>query len=441
MDQQKTYSESDQIGEEGQRLVALTVTRLGHIWHDRRVDHGVDGEIELVDPVRRSVSNVHVLVQSKATAGRFPGETESSFHFRLGAADVAYWRGGSNRVIVVCSRPRTSEIWWAPVGRAESPPPGGKSWRLDFDKQRDRLDADSVGRLLSWATADLPGLEVSGRQRRAETLETNLLRIKDLPQEIFFGPTWKPNVRELGPALRGRGYFRSDWIVRGGVIYSFARPDQGGLGGFLDGGIETIDTVEWAQSKDIDTLWMFADLLRQALLEQEHHKLRYHSGKRLFVFRCPRDDRDAVRLKVAPIKPGRTVFQRYYKDDECTEPKDCRHYAAAVRFVQTDVGWAAEINPTYHFTFDGHRDLPWGQDRVKGMKKIEKNPAVRGLVQFWAEYLARPSELGERDRLLLFGDLITFGVEVGIDDKDWQPLGNDERASSRSNCGQQELWT
>ena len=441
MASQKTYSESEQIGEEGQRLVALAVTRLGHIWHDRRVDHGVDGEIELVDPLSRSVSNVHVLVQSKATTGRLSGETEGSFHFRLAAADVAYWRGGSNRVIVVCSRPKTGEIWWAPVERAEPPPPGGKSWRLDFDKHHDRLDADSIGRLLSWATGDLPGLEVSGRQRRAETLESNLLRIDDLPQEIFFAPTWKPNARELGPALRDRGYFRSDWILRGGVIYSFNRPDESGLKDFLDGGFETIDTVEWAQSKDIDTLSMFSDLLRQALLQQEHHKLRYHSGKRLFVFRSPRDDRDAVRLKVAPNKPGRSVFQRYYKDDESTEPKDCRHYAAAVRFVQTDVGWAAEINPTYHFTFDGYRDLPWGQDRVKGMKKLEKNPAVRGLVQFWADYLARPIELGEHDRLLLFGKLVTFGVEVGINDKDWQPPGYGDQASGQPDSDQQELWT
>ena len=437
---QKTYSESDQIGEEGQRLVALTVTRLGHIWHDRRVDHGVDGEIELVDPIRRSASNVHVMVQSKATAGRFPAETKSSFHFLLDAADIAYWRGGSNGVIVVCSRPRDGEIWWAPVDRAKPPLPGRKSWRLDFNKDRDRLNASSVGRLLSWATDDTPGREVSGRQRRAETLETNLVRIEEMPQEIFFGPTWQPNPRQLGPALRDRRYFRSDWIVRGGVIHSFARPDRGGLGDFLDSGYETIDTIEWAQSKDIDTLSMFADLLRQALLEQEHQKLRYHAGKRLFVFRSPRDGRDAVRVKVAPNKPGRTVFQRYYKNDEHIEPMDCRHYAAAVRFVHTDVGWAAEINPTYHFTFDGHRDLPWGQDRVKGMKKIEKNLAVRGLTQFWAEYLARPPELGERDRPLLFGDLIALRVGIGIDDKDWQPPSNDEEANGRSDSGQQELW-
>ena len=436
---QKTYSESHQIGEEGQRLVALTVTRLGHIWHDRRVDHGVDGEIELVDPVGRSASNVHVMVQSKATVGSFPAETESSFHFLLDATDIAYWRGGSNRAIVVCSRPRDGDIWWAPVDRAEPPAPGGKAWRLDFDKDCDRLDESSAGHLLSWATDGTPGRAVSGRQHRAETLETNLLRIEELPQEIFFGPTWNSSARQLGPALRDRGYLRSDWIVRGGLIYSFARPESGGLGDFLDGGYETIDTIEWAESKDFDTLSNFADLLRQALLEQEHEMLRYHSKKRLFVFRGPRDNRDAVKVKVASNKSGRTVFQRYFKGDERTEPKDCRHYAAALRFVCTDEGWVVEINPTYHFTFDGYRDLPWGEDRLKGMKKLEKNPAVRGLVQFWAEYLTRPPGLGDPDRPLRFSGLVTLRVETGIEDKIWNPSKN-ELVLGLSGSDQQELW-
>jgi len=437
---QKTYSRSSQIGEEGQRLIALVVTRLGHIWHDRRVDHGVDGAIELVDPVARSVSNVHVMVQSKSTEGRFPGETVDSFHYLLDTADVAYWRGGSNPVIVVCSRPSTGEVWWAPVDRAEPPASGRRAWRLDFDKESDRLDGNSVGRLLAWSTEATPGGVISGRRRRAETLQTNLLRIKEMPPEIFFGPTWMSSARELGPALRSLGYFRRDWIVRGGVVHSFSKPERGGLGDFLDGGYETIHTVEWAESKDIDTLSMFADLLRQALLDQEHKSLRFLAKKRLFVFWPPRDDRDAMRVKVKPKKPGRTVFQRYFKDAEGTEPKDCRHYAAAIRFSQSDEGWVAEINPTYHFTSDGYRDLPWGDDRVKGMKRIERNPAVRGLVQFWAEYLARPPELGGRYRPLWFGNLVTLDVDIGIDDKDWQTTAGSLR-DVVSDSGQQELWS
>ena len=366
MASQKTYSRSSQIGEEGQRLVALVVTQLGHIWHDRRVDHGVDGSIELVDPFARAASSVHVMAQSKATEGRFPGETDHSFHFLLDATDIAYWRGGSNPVIVVCSRPSAGDVWWAPVDRAEPPAPGRSVWRLDFDKHTDRLDEHSVGRLLSWATKGTRGVAVSGRRHRAETLTTNLLRIEEFPQEIFFGPTWKPSARELGPALRSLSYFQSNWIVRGGVVYSFTRPEIGGLGDFLDGGYETIDTMEWAESKDIDTLSMFADLLRQALRDQEHKKLWYHPKKRLFLFRAPRDDRDGMRVKVKPDKPGRTVFQRYFKDAEGTEPKDCRHYAAAIRFAQTDEGWVAEINPTYHFTFDGRRDPSLGRRPGEG---------------------------------------------------------------------------
>lgn len=279
---QKTYSRSSQIGEEGQRLVALVVTQLDHIWHDRRVDHGVDGAIELVDPLSRAVSNMHVLVQSKATDGAFPAETESSFHFLLDAADVAYWRGGSNPVIVVCSRPSTGDIWWAPVDRAEPPAPGRRTWRLDFDKDSDRLDENSVGRLLSWATAGERGGAISGRRHQAETLTTNLLRIEEMPHEIFFGPTWKPTAHELGPALRNLGYFRTDWIVRGGVVYSFGRPERRGIGDFLDGGYETIDTMEWAESNDIDTLSTLADLLRRGLCDQEYKKLWYHPKKRLF---------------------------------------------------------------------------------------------------------------------------------------------------------------
>lgn len=437
---QKTYSRSSQIGEEGQRLVAWAVTRLGHIWHDRRIDLGVDGAIELVDPLARSASNVHVMVQSKATDGLFPGETESSFHLLLKAADIAYWRGGSTPVIVVCSRPKDGDIWWAPVDRAQPPAPGRKAWRLDFDKESDRLDESSAGRLLSWATQSTSGPVASGRLRRAETLETNLVRIVELPEQIFFATTWKPKPAELGRALRQGGYFRTDWIARSGVVYSFTQPESDGLGRFLDAGYETIDTMEWSESKDIDIQWMFVDLLRQALLEQEHKRLWYHSKKRLFVFRGPRDDSDSVKVKVHPSKAGRTVFQRYFKDDELTEPKDCRHYAAAIRFVLTDEGWVAEINPTYHFTFDGRRELPWGEDRVKGMKKIEKNPAVRGLVQFWAEYLARPPELGDRYRPLLFGELVTLDVDTGIEDQDWKATttGNEDGlADSR----QKGLWS
>ena len=233
--------------------------------------------------------------------------------------------------------------------------------------------------------------------------------------------------------MRDRGYYRSDWIIRGGVVYSFARPEPHALGAFLDGGYETISTSEWANSTDEDVLGSFSNLLRQSLWEQEHRRLWYHRGKRLFLFRAQPESR-VTKVKVVSRKPGRTVVQPYFKEDDQKEVKHYRHYAADVRFVRIDDGWVAEINPTYHFTFDGKRDLPWGAERLKGIKKLERNPAVRGLVRFWAEFLARPPELGETPRQILFGDLVTVDVEIGIDDKAWKPAEANGGAATGEFC-------
>jgi hypothetical protein len=39
-------------------------------------------------------------------------------------------------------------------------------------------------------------------------------------------------------------------------------------------------------------------------------------------------------------------------------------------------------------TWFGYRELPWAADRLSGMKQLERNPAVSGLVRFWAGYSA-----------------------------------------------------
>ena len=40
-------------GEGGVAIIARRVNEMGYLWHDRRVDHGIDGEIELVSPGTR----------------------------------------------------------------------------------------------------------------------------------------------------------------------------------------------------------------------------------------------------------------------------------------------------------------------------------------------------------------------------------------------------
>ncbi len=433
----KQYSPSQQIGDEGHTFAARVVTALGQTWHDRRVDHGIDGEIELIDPATRHPLNRLVLVQSKASNSPFPSETETGFHFLISNDDVAYWSNGTNPVIVVCSHPLANEIWWMPATRAIPPGPGGKSWRLEFHKNTDRLDANAVPALLTldrrWesrpSAVPIP---------RSERLVTNLLALIDTPPQIHVAPTWLTDARQLGPELRKRGYHRSDWLLRDRTILSFTDPCTSPLSSFVEGGTETIDVGEWSESKDTETTNRFVDLLRQTLREQEHPDLAVHGKQRYFYFR-PTLDLSERRVATNARGKGRTVFKGYENKHKPGEIAEYRHYAVGIAFVRTDEGWAAQLTPTYHYTFDGHRELPWAADRLSGMKLLERNPAVSALVRFWAGYLGRPRRLGEEQRPLEFGDLHSVDVDRGIDDSTWRPLALTTGNSDGDHSGQLEL--
>jgi hypothetical protein len=53
---------------------------MGFVWHERKTDAGIDGEIELRNPDTGEVANRFILIQSKARDRRFSGENDRSFH-------------------------------------------------------------------------------------------------------------------------------------------------------------------------------------------------------------------------------------------------------------------------------------------------------------------------------------------------------------------------
>jgi hypothetical protein len=74
---------------------------------------------------------------------------------------------------------------------------------------------------------------------------------------------------------------------------------------------------------------------------------------------------------------------------------------------------------------DGHRISYLSSDLLKGIKRIERNPAVMGQVLMWAAYLKDPWDLyTEPYPFLGFGELIQFDLDNGIDDSLW--LGSED---------------
>lgn len=101
----KKIDRSAQIGDAGIALIHRQVNEMGYVWREKGKDAGVDGEIEFRDPVTGEVTNRRLLVQSKASENRFPGETDRSFHSVCKDSDVDYWMNADRPVLIICSHP------------------------------------------------------------------------------------------------------------------------------------------------------------------------------------------------------------------------------------------------------------------------------------------------------------------------------------------------
>ncbi len=78
MAERKTVTRQTMIGESGIALISTRCLEMGFIFHPRRVDHGIDGHIDLIDQGTGALLNQVLLVQSKAQDRRFAFGCSSS---------------------------------------------------------------------------------------------------------------------------------------------------------------------------------------------------------------------------------------------------------------------------------------------------------------------------------------------------------------------------
>lgn len=149
----KKVSRQTLIGEAGIALIHTRVTEMGFLFHPRRVDHGIDGHIDLVDPSNGEVLNLVLLVQSKASTLPFTAETDTSLRYTCDERDLNYWLRGNAPVILVLSHPKQGEAWWVDI-RAEFADPQRRASRIVMvDKRRQAFDATAAQELLRRAVS------------------------------------------------------------------------------------------------------------------------------------------------------------------------------------------------------------------------------------------------------------------------------------------------
>lgn len=421
----KKIGKSVHIGDSGIAVIHEMINKMGFVWHERKLDAGIDGEIELRNPVTGEVANRLILVQSKASDRPFPGENDRCFHYLCQQADVDYWMGADVPVLLVCSHPQTGEAWWTHVQGWFGDPAHRASGRIDFDKRTQRFDVDAAHRLLN--LADPHGrAHVTVAEHRQEDLTSNLLHVT-IPKVLYSSTTeYRDHQRLIAHQQTASGDVRDDFILRSGKIYTWLPPEVTALVSAVTGPTDLVATEDWVSSGDPVKQRGLVQLLNFALRHDVAVDCAWHRGRKAVYFRAtpdlaPRSIRSAS---------GRTrlVFNPKHKKRVPDQISYYQHAALQWQFLDIDSEWFCALTPTYHYTRDGYRDSLFLSEYLAGIKRLDRNRAVYHQTRMWATYLhGEEGVLDPRDTILTYGELMTYTADRAINDAAW--LSDPRRAN------------
>lgn len=419
----KRSTESARIERLGIALCESQVVKMGHIWRDKGVDYGVDGEIELIHDGR--VLNQVLWVQSKAKGDnyRFAGETETGFRYLCDPDDLDYWLSGTAPVLLVCSHPESDLAWFKHLPSWFSDARRRRDRIVEFDKELDRFDSTATQRLLHLGVPKSAGVYLRPPPV-PERLKTNLLTVEHVAWHVNVAPTTCRTWNDVNARMTKAGHsLFSDAVLRGGNIYTFRSLDIAPLNTLTSGPTEAIAVDELSGSEDDHDRTLITWLLNATLKELNYRDLRFHPDHKYLYFK-PIPGKQRRRVHLGKGK-GRAVVERYEPPGDATWKPYTRHMALHSQFVHIDGGWHLAITPTYHFTSDGYDDFPFSATQLSKIKEFERHDAVRSQTVFWARYLAGTRNLlSADDERLRFGELVELEVDRGIDDRSWKPLAD-----------------
>jgi hypothetical protein len=222
--------------------------------------------------------------------------------------------------------------------------------RLQFDKQRDVLDANAVDRLAALTVPKAGfGYYVPPLGGGEEAL-VNILPVT-LPDEIFISST--PHTPKKAAAILSDSDepARFDWVIKGGTFWSFSDPGETVCRRIVDlDQVEAIDTSVLAFHEDHDEQNNFAFLLRSALGHQVRQDLGWNKGRKLYYFRALAENAPRTFAYEASKKRTSTeVVNVAENKTDKTRIEFVRHHAFVPRFERLYDQWYLVVNPTYFF--------------------------------------------------------------------------------------------
>ncbi len=429
----KKVTRSDLVGEKGVNLINKIVLDMGFLFFPRLgLDKGIDGYIEIADPTTGEAKNCLIYVQSKARTD-FPNENNLGFDFYCDDSDIDYWMGGNAPVILVCSHPAADEAYWVSIKDYFQDPVTRKGHKVHFDKQKHRFDIHSRDDLVTLGIPRDSGIYFTSPKH--ERLYSNLLRVTDFAKTVYVAPTDSTARGEMWAKFHRMGIDPGgEFILRSKTIISFHDLGESPWNVVCDpGNVEDFDTEEWAYSRDPVRQREFVELLNRCLVEKLKPDVVFNRKDRYYYFAATKSGANkGLPYKSLRKSTSRWVFRAYLRQDDSNKIAYYRHSAFYGQFLRFGDDWYLEITPHYRFTIDGIHTSYYNEDNIKGIKRLERNPAVLGQVITWAEYLKeKPAPMFRGYPYLAFGTLMTIDLDAGIDDGSWLK-GEDEMITKKA---------
>lgn len=444
---------SQQItGQQGVNLVERAVLEMGFTWHPTNagLEGGIDGFIEIRDPVTGDLTNNILQVQVKATERQWTSETSTHFTYLCKERDINYWMQGNTPVILVAVRPDGGEAYWVEVKQVFSDPKRRLDRHVSFDKSSQRFNSAATSALMRLAVPKDAGFCLPAASRH-ETLISNLLEVKSFPPSIFVAVTEYRKPQEVFEWAKSRDIqLPSGWVLADKAIRSAHDLMKEPWVDLVDRGtVERFDVKEWANTDDPDRQRDFVRLMNQVLREDMRIRGLWRSrDENCFYFPARKDEEGHLLMREYSYHSLRQWTARCValirRHPVTGEIAYCRHSAFKCEFMRLDGRWFLAIVPHYVYTTDGKAPYPYGEDLLSGMKQLEHQEAVLGQIVMWKYRLThiRPKGLfdgeSEQKPLISFGEFLEALCDRGIDDQDW--LRTDTTAADTGDDNDPDTW-
>ena len=431
----KRITRNSLLGEQGIALIHQRVLEMGYLWYPTgAVEAGIDGLIELRDPTTGAVRNSIVQVQSKATESDLDGETDSGFFFVCDERDLDYWLNGNAPVILVRSRPKTQEAFWVSIKDYFADPAIRKSRKIVFDKAKNKFDKSAQQAVWNLAIPRDAGV-FRPPVPKIELLHSSLLPVVKFADKLFVAETEYRLPSQIWAEFKRLDVRTGgEWFLQNGRIFSFQPLDEFPFSKICDNGtIETFDSSEWASSDSPDRLREFVRLLNRCLSAKLFKiGVKFDRAYDHYYFRAT-DDLSTRKIPYTSLRNRQTrreVFKGYASKIAPDRISYYRHSAFEGKFLRFDDSWFLQITPTYRFTWDGEHISGSSGERLKGIKRLERNGAVLGQLVMWAAILNTPPDLFGDYPFLHFGVLQPYRFDYGIEDSQWLPKEEPDEAAN-----------